>query len=106
MTKSRPIRFIQQEIDILTQCVKANPENINKACATAQTRIKKELKINRSVPSLVNKYQMSIKPNKKVFQIRGEEKSLPANVKNIPTKRRSKTQGVNQSDLAIEVQVR
>lgn len=111
MTKSKPQRFVQQEIDILTECIKANPENINKACTIAQARIKKELKITRSVDSLANKYQVSIKPKKKLFQIRGEEKSLSANVKNVPTKRKAKQElaspeGITQSILAIGIQMR
>lgn len=110
MTKSKPQRFVQQEVDILTECVKANPENIRQACVKAQARIKKELKINRSVDSLQNKYQLSIKPKNRLFQVRGEEKSLPANIKNIPRKRKAKQelepQGITQSILAIGIQMR
>lgn len=110
MTKSKPQRFVQQEVDILTECIKANPENIRQACAKAQARIKKELKINRSTGSLENKYYVYIKHKDRLFKIRSEKKSLPDNIKNIPRKRKAKQelepQGITQSILAIGIQMR
>lgn len=106
MTKTKILKYSQQELNIISECVKANPGNINKACQIAQKRIKKELKIERTVNGLQFQYQTKIKPNIRLFQVRGE-KSLPANVKNIPTKRETKeSQGITQSTLAIDVQMR
>ena len=79
-------KYTKEELAIIADCVKANPENISKACETAKLRIKKELKIERTLNGVSYQYHMKVKPNSKLFQIRGQ-KNLPANVKNIQTKK-------------------
>lgn len=67
--------WTKQEDLTVMDCIKNNPRNLQEAFKNASDKIK------RSVPSIQFRYYQVIKPNNKLFTLKGK-KQEPHNVKN------------------------